>query len=219
VIALESVSYDVEPVAGLGVPTQASRRPMRARLDSVAMQSQASTVEQYLAELPADRRADLEAVRKVIRANLDSGFEEGMQYGMIGYSVPHRLFPAGYHCDPKQPLSLAALGSQKNYMALHMMCIYDAGTGMNPHAEWFQREWKKTGKKLDMGKACIRFKKLDDLALDVIGAAFKRITAKSYIETYQRARESYKPTPRAEIKKAVAARELAKKKAKKRATS
>src|SRR6185436_18364735 len=128
-------------------------------------------------QLPADRRAALETVRKVVRANLDAGFEEGMQYGMIGYYVPHSVYPAGYHCDPKQPLPFAALASQKNHLSLYLMCIYGGGSG-NPHAEWFQREWKKSGKKLDMGKACIRFEQPDDLALDVVAATFARMTAK-----------------------------------------
>ena len=140
--------------------------------------SSASTVKEYLAEQPEDRRAALEAVRKVILKNLDPDFEEGIQYGMIGYYVPHRVFPAGYHCDPKQPLPFAALGAQKNYMSLHLMCVY-----MNPElAASFQDAWKKTGKKLDMGKACVRFKKVEDLALDVIGQTIKRVTAKKYIK-------------------------------------
>ncbi|HZK81831.1 MAG TPA: DUF1801 domain-containing protein, partial [Humisphaera sp.] len=88
------------------------------------MKSNAATVEQYLAELPEDRRAAIGAVRDVILKNLDADYEEGMQYGMIGYYVPHRIFPAGYHCDPKQPLPFAALGSQKNHMAIYLMSVY-----------------------------------------------------------------------------------------------
>jgi hypothetical protein len=141
------------------------------------MQSKAKTVAEYLAELPPDRRAALEAVRKVILKNLDRDFEEGMQYGMIGYCVPHRVYPAGYHCDPKQPLPFAGIASQKNHMSLYMMSIY----GDTGQAEQFRRDWAKTGKKLDMGKACIRFKKLDDLPLDVIGKAIACIKAKKYI--------------------------------------
>jgi hypothetical protein len=138
------------------------------------MQSKATTVAQYLAELPADRRAAIEAVRQVILRNLDRDYEEGMQYGMIGYYVPHRLFPAGYHCDPKQPLSFANLASQKNYMSLYMLGCYGDGR----EEDWFRKEWAKTGKKLDMGKSCIRFKKLDDLALELIGEAVRRMPAK-----------------------------------------
>jgi hypothetical protein len=149
------------------------------------MQSKAATVEEYLAGLPEDRRAAIAAVRKVIRENLDVDYEEGMQYGMIGYYVPHRVYPAGYHCDPKQPLPFAALGSQKNYMSLHLMCVYlgcGEGDAASQHARWFREAWAKTGKKMDMGKACIRFKKAEDLPLEVIGKAVKRVPAKKYIQ-------------------------------------
>src|SRR6188508_412382 len=111
------------------------------------MQSKAATVAEYLAELPPERRQAIEAVRKVIRQNLDPVYEEGMQYGMIGYLVPHRVFPAGYHCDPRQPLPFAGLASQKGYMSLYLMCVY----GMTETEEWFREQWAKTGKKLDMG--------------------------------------------------------------------
>ncbi len=141
------------------------------------MQSKATTVDAYLKELPEDRRAALLAVRDVIRANIDGQFEEGMQYGVIGYYVPHRIYPPGYHCDPKQPLPYAGLASQKQYMSLYLMSIY-----MGPEADWFAAAWKKTGKKLDMGKACIRFRKVDDLALDVIAEAFRRAPAQLYIQ-------------------------------------
>jgi hypothetical protein len=148
------------------------------------MQSKATTVEQYLSELPEDRRKALEEVRQVIRKNLDEDFEEGIQYGMIGYYVPHRVYPAGYHCDPKQPLPFAALASQKNYMSVYLMCVY----GESEHAKWFHQAWTKSGKKLDMGKSCVRFKKVDDLALDVIGEAIKRVPAKKYIAICEAAR-------------------------------
>ncbi len=146
------------------------------------MQSKATTVQQYLAELPSDRRAALEKVRSVILKNLDkSGYAEGVQYGMIGYFVPHSVFPAGYHCDPKQPLPFVALASQKNYMSLYMMATY----GSEEQREWFTEAWAKTGKKLDMGKSCIRFNKVEDLALEVIGEAIKRVPAKRYIAAYE----------------------------------
>jgi Domain of unknown function (DU1801) len=142
------------------------------------MQSKATSVNQYLAELPEDRRAAIQAVREVILKNLDRDFEEGIQYGVIGYYVPHRIHPAGYHCDPRQPLPFGGLASQKNYMSLYLMCVY----GNEKAAKAFREAWAKTGKKLDMGKACIRFKKVDDLALDVIADAIKRTPAKAYIE-------------------------------------
>ena len=141
------------------------------------MQSKAKTVAQYLAELPSDRRAALKAVRKVILKNLDRDFEEGMQYGMIGYYVPHSVYPAGYHCDPKQPLPFAGIASQKNHISLYLMSIY----GDTDQAEQFRRDWAKTSKTLDMGKACIRFKTLDELPLEVIGKAIARVKAKKYI--------------------------------------
>lgn len=148
------------------------------------MKSDATTVEAYLATLPEDRRTAIEAVRKVILDNLDEDYEEGVQYGMIGYYVPHRVYPAGYHCDPKQPLPFAALASQKGYMSLHLMCVY----GHEALRRWFEEEWTRAGKTLNMGKSCVRFKKLDDLALDVIGEAIRRVPARKYIEFIESAR-------------------------------
>jgi hypothetical protein len=141
----------------------------------------ARSVDDYLASLPEERRQVLQAVREVILRNLDPQIEEGLQYGMIGYAVPHRVYPAGYHCDPRQPLPFAALASQKNHMSLHLMCVYGA-----PELEaWFSAAWRKTGKKLDMGKACLRFRRLDDLALDVLGEAIRRVPANAFIAHYE----------------------------------
>jgi hypothetical protein len=155
------------------------------------MPSAVKSVAEYLASLPADRRAAISAVRDVVRKNLDSGYEEGIQYGMIGYYIPHRVFPAGYHCDPKQPIPFAALASQKNHMAVYLMGSY-CGRPEGPNGEtadtlWLRDAWSRTGKKLDMGKACIRFTKLDSLPLDVIGEAIRRIPAKTYLARYQEA--------------------------------
>lgn len=144
------------------------------------MTSKATTVDAYLKALPEDRRSAIEAVRKVILKNLDSDYAEAMIYGMIGYVVPHSVFPQGYHCDPTKPLMFASLGSQKSHMAIYLMCIY----GDEGERKWFETAWKKTGKKLDMGKACLRFKKLDDLALDVLGEAIARVPAKKYVDRY-----------------------------------
>ena len=141
------------------------------------MQSKATTVDAYLKSLPADRRAALQAVRKVILANLDKDYAECMNYGMIGYVVPHAVYPPGYHCNPQQPLPFAGLASQKGHMSLYLMCVY----GHAGHEEWLRAEYAKAGKKLDMGKACIRFKKAEDLLLPAIGAIIKRTTAKKYI--------------------------------------
>ncbi len=145
------------------------------------MPSGASTVDQYLAALPPDRHAALQAVRTVVLESLPEGYEEGMQYDMIGYFVPHAIYPAGYHCDPKQPLPFASLASQKHHMAIYLMCIYNDQI----HAAWFRKAWMKTGKKLDMGKSCVRFKKIEDVPLEVIGQAIKRVPVKKYIERYE----------------------------------
>ncbi|MEX0642525.1 MAG: DUF1801 domain-containing protein [Pirellulales bacterium] len=145
------------------------------------MQSKASTVAEYLAELPADRRIALQAIRTTILANLPAGYEEGMQYGMIGYFVPHSVYPPGYHCDPRQPLPFVGLASQKHYMALYLFCIYS-----DPTLEvWFREAWIKTGKKLDMGKSCIRFRKFDDVPLKVIGQTIRRVPTSKHIKHYE----------------------------------
>ena len=145
------------------------------------MKIKVETVDQYLAELPAERRDALETVRAVIRKNLRGGYEEGMQYGVIGYFVPPSLYPPGYNCDPMQPLPFAGLASKKNHMSIHMMGLYS-----DPQQEaWFREAWIATGKKLDMGKACVRFKKIDDVPLKVIGEAIRRVPLKKFVEQYE----------------------------------
>ena len=144
----------------------------------------ASTVAQYLAALPADRRAALSAARKVINENLPDGYEEGMQFGMIGWHVPLSLYPAGYGENPKVPLPLLALASQKSGMVLHFLSFY----GHPTLSTWFTSEYKKSGKKLDMGKGCVRFKKLVDLALDVLGRTVARVSAKEHMANYRAVR-------------------------------
>lgn len=151
------------------------------------MQSAAGSVPDYLDSLADDRRAIVDAVRAVILANLDSGYREAMQYGMIAYAVPHSVFPAGYHCDPAQPLPFAALASQKNYVSLYLMGLYLGNTDDKENEEvlWFRQAWADAGKKkLDMGKSCVRFKKLEDVSLEVIGEAIRRMPASLYIERY-----------------------------------
>ena len=145
------------------------------------MQSKAKTVDQYLSELPPDRREALQAVRTAVLDNLSSGYKEGILYGAIAYYVPHSVYPPGYHCDPKQPLPFAGLASQKNYMTISLMCVY----GDREHEAWFRQAWAKSGKKLDMGKSCVRFKKIDDVPLKVIGQAIKRVPAKKFIAYYE----------------------------------
>jgi len=167
------------------------------------MRSEAKTVDQYLAELPEDRREAITALRKVILKNLPKGFEEGMSYGMIGYHVPHSIYPAGYHCDPKQPLPFAGLASQKNHMAFYLMCVYSE----RDYEKWFREAWAKSGKKLDMGKSCIRFKKLEDVPLDVVGAAIKKVPVKKWVAIYENAFKQPKggPKKKAAAKKTPAA--------------
>jgi len=169
------------------------------------MQSKATTVQAYLGSLPEERRAAISAVRDVLLKSLDPVYEESMQYGMIGYSVPHSIYPKGYHVDPKKPLLFAALASQKNYMALYLMTEFDCtGKGGAKQAESFREAWAKSGKKLDMGKSCIRFRKLDDLALDVIGQAVKRVPASAFVDYYERSRaqaEAAKGTGKAKAAK------------------
>ena len=177
------------------------------------MQSKAKTVEEYLASLPADRRAAISAVRKVILANLDKDYEEGMAYGAIGYYVPHRVYPPGYHCDPRLPLPFAGLGAQKHHMALGIMSNY----GGSAEEKRFRAEWLKTGKKLDMGKCCVRFRKLEDVPLEVVGESIRRMPAKKFIEQYEKSRQA-RSKSRAQSSKRPKAKAGAKKKVTRKAT-
>lgn len=180
------------------------------------MQSKAPTVAKYLASLPADRRAAIEQVRATILKNLGKGYAEGMTYGMIGYFVPHSVYPPGYHCDPRQPLPFAGLASQKQHMSMYLMCVY----GDARREAELRAAFAKAGKKLDMGKACIRFKRAEDLALPAIGAIIKRTTAKKYIAFMEAQLGARKPASKAGGKPATksaarAAKKVAKKAAKK----
>lgn len=158
---------------------------------------QPSTPDAYLEALPADRRELVGAVRDVIRANLPAGYAEGMQYGMIGYFVPHAVYPAGYHCDPKQPLPFVGIGSQKSHVGLYFFCLYvdEALTA------WFTSAWGATGKKLDMGKSCIRVKKLGDVPLEVIGELVRRAPVTAFVARYEASRG---PRAGGAVKKAAA---------------
>lgn len=180
------------------------------------MQSKATTVEAYLSALPADRRAIVEAVRKVILANVDRAHvDEGMQYGMIGYAIPHRVFPGGYHCDPKQPLPYAGLASQKNAISLYLCGLYTGhagGTKEAAYLRWFTDAWTKTGKKLDMGKSCIRFKKLEDVPLEVVAEALRRFPAKDYLAFYESVIDPRTGRPKSTKKSASKAHATTKKK-------
>ena len=146
------------------------------------MQSKSPSVKGYLEEIPLERVESFNKLRDVILKNIPKGYEECMNYGMIGYVIPHKTYPSGYHCDPKLPLPFAALGSQKNFIALHHMGIYGNPTLL----DWFVTEYPKHSKaKLDMGKGCIRFKKMDDIPYKLIGELMKKITVKQWIHSYE----------------------------------
>ena len=146
------------------------------------MQSKAKSVEEYMAALPEDRLEAITAIREVILKNLHKGYEEGMQWGMPSYFVPLSAYPAGYNCQPDQALPFVGFASQKNHMAIYGFCIYMDEELKNR----FVADWKKSGKKLDMGKSCVRFKKLEDVPLKVIGDAVKRVPMKKYIKQYEK---------------------------------
>ncbi|RMD98939.1 MAG: DUF1801 domain-containing protein [Calditrichaeota bacterium] len=147
------------------------------------MQSNAKTVEEYLRELPEARQKAISRLREVILANLPEGFEETMSYGMIGYVVPHRLYPAGYHCAPEQPLPFANLASQKNYIALYHMGLY----AVPELLDWFTKEYPKhSSRKLDMGKSCIRFKKVEDIPYELIGELMRKMSVEDWIAVYEK---------------------------------
>lgn len=147
------------------------------------MQSAATTAEQYIAEMPAERQATFKKLRAVIKKNLPRGFKEAMGYGMMGYGIPHSIYPAGYHCDPKQPLPFMGLASQKNSINIYHMGIY----GMPELYNWFVTEHAKhSSKKLDMGKSCIRYKKPEDIPVALIGELCTKITADEWIAFYEK---------------------------------
>lgn len=148
------------------------------------MQSKASTVEQYISELPDDRKNIISEIRNIIKKNLPSGFEEGMGYGMIGFYVPHRLYPKGYHCDPKLPLPFIGVASQKNHIAIYHMGLYSSEKLM----EWFTSNWKKhSAKKLDIGKSCLRFKKPEEVPFELIAKLSKKVSVDDWIKNYEAA--------------------------------
>jgi uncharacterized protein YdhG (YjbR/CyaY superfamily) len=148
------------------------------------MQSKATTVKQYLAELPKDRREAISAVRNEILARLPKGYEEAMNWGMITYQVPLETFPDTYN---KQPLMYAALASQKNHMAVYLMGIYMSDEARQD----FEAQYKATGKRFDVGKSCVRFKKLDDLPLDLIGDAIAAQAVDEFVNCYNTARKHH----------------------------
>jgi hypothetical protein len=146
------------------------------------MTIKSDTPEQYIEQLPAERQEAMGKLRKVILDNIPEGFEETINYGMIGYVVPHSVYPAGYHCDPKLPLPFMSIASQKNFIALYHMGIYADQNLL----DWFVGEYSKIIKtKIDMGKSCIRFKKPELIPYELIGELTKKMTSKEWIELYE----------------------------------
>lgn len=147
------------------------------------MTSKAATPQQYVDELPAERKKAMMQLRSVINKNLPKGFAEVMSYGMVGYVVPHKLYPAGYHCDPKLPLPFAGIASQKNFIALYHMGVYASPELL----QWFTSEYKKrVASKLDMGKSCIRFKKPEQIPFELIGELMARMSVEDWITLYEK---------------------------------
>lgn len=146
--------------------------------------SAALTVKGYIDSLSLERRDAIKKVHQVIVKNLPKGYEEVMQYGMIGYVVPLKKYPDGYLNDKKTPLPYAALASQKNYISVYLMNIY-ADLGLK---SWFETELKKAGKKYSMGKSCVRFKKLEDIPLELIGKTVSKTSVEKYIQIYEDSR-------------------------------
>jgi uncharacterized protein YdhG (YjbR/CyaY superfamily) len=148
------------------------------------MQRKAGSVSEYLAQLSPDERADIQKVRSVVRKHLPKGFEESVQWGMICYTIPLSRYSDTYN---GQALCYAALAAQKNYHSLYLMHIYG-----QKDEKWFRERYKASGKKLDMGKSCVRFKHADDLPLALIGEAIARTSVDAYIEHYEHSRPATK---------------------------
>ena len=148
------------------------------------MTSDAKTPNDYIASLPEDRKSHVEKLRNVILKNLPKGYQEGMGYGMLGYSVPHSIYPKGYHCKPTDPLPFMGMASQKNSINFYHMGIY---ANKELH-DWFVGEYPKhSSRKLDMGKSCIRFKKFEDIPYDLIGELVTKVSVEDWIATYESA--------------------------------
>ena len=146
------------------------------------MKYKAESPEEYVAQLPEDRKEVIKKLRSVILANLPKGFEEGINYGMIGYFVPHSIYPDGYHCTSELPLPFLNIASQKNSVNVYHMGIY----ADNELYDWFVGEYPKYSKrKLDMGKSCIRFKKLDEIPYKLIGELCKKISVEQWTKMYE----------------------------------
>ncbi|MEM9362401.1 MAG: DUF1801 domain-containing protein [Bacteroidota bacterium] len=143
----------------------------------------AKTPDEYVSKLPRERKEAVSKLRTIIRENLPEGFEECISYKMIGFVVPHSLYPDGYHCDPKLPLPFINLASQKSFVALYHSGIY----ANRDLSDWFVAEYPKhVDTKLDMGKSCIRFKKMEKIPYELIGELCKKMTPQEWIELYEK---------------------------------
>ena len=148
------------------------------------MQYKADSPDDYISQIPEERKEVMKKLRKVIQDNLPSGFEEGMNYNMIGYYVPHSVYPNGYHCDTSLPLPFMNIASQKNFIAVYHMGMY----AKKELLDWFTTEYPKHCKyKLDMGKSCVRFKKIEDIPYDLIGQLTTKMTSEEWIQVYENA--------------------------------
>ncbi len=147
------------------------------------MQSKAATPKEYVDSLPEDRKKAIKKLRTVIKKNLPKGFKEAMQYGMLGYVVPHSIYPDGYHCKPETPLPFMNVASQKNFIAVYHSGVYADKKLMT----WFTKEYgKRVEGKLDMGKSCVRFKKIDKIPYDLIGELASKMTVDDWIKLYEK---------------------------------
>lgn len=143
----------------------------------------AKTVEEYLQKVPKERTAAISKLRDTVKTNLPQGFEEGISYKMIGYYVPHSIYPQGYHCDPSLPLPFINIASQKNFVALYHSGIY----ADKKLSDWFVEEYPKHVKtKLDMGKSCIRFKNVSHIPYELIGELCQKMTVEDWIALYEK---------------------------------
>ena len=182
------------------------------------MKRQATTPTEYLANIPTEQRKIVKAVRATIKKNLRPGFQEKMQYGMIGWSVPHKLYPHGYHCDPAQPVPFASVAAQKHTVSVYLFCLYTD----QKRVDRFVKAWKATGIRLDMGKSCIRIKKLEDANLELIGQAIGEITVDDFLASYDKSipesvkKKRAKKTSKKPARKKAAKKATAKKKATKK---
>ena len=146
------------------------------------MQYKADTIDNYISQLPEERIKPINNLRKQILDNLPKGVEERISYGMIGYIIPHSIYPDGYHCTPELPLPFMNLASQKNFIAVYSMVIY----AKKDLYDWFVSEYAKRCKyKLDIGKSCIRFKRMDDIPFDLIGELTAKVSAQEWIDLYE----------------------------------